>query len=379
MTCTGIFTPFWRRWCDGGDGRITTLDLQLFNEEKTEEPTAKRREEARHKGQAARSSEINGAVILLIGFGALKYFGTYMYEDMAAYMRLILGELSQEDLTVSAAYALAVNFTIIILKLLAPVALSVMVAGLACSYLQVGPLFTLEPLQPSWERINPISGLQRLFSRRALVELVKAVIKVAVVSIFIYRFIILETAQIPGLVDADLAGALALVGDLMTKLIWQIGAVLLVLAAGDYFFQWWDFKQSLKMSKQEIKEEMKQTEGNPLLKGKIRERQRAMAMRRMMQEVPKADVVITNPTHYAVALKYQPSFPAPVVVAKGQGFVAARIKEIAQSYNIAIVENKPLARALYTAVEVGEAIPEALYQAVAEVLAYVYRLKRKLL
>lgn len=370
--------PYWRRWPEG-TWQLTALSLQLFNgEEKTEEPTAKRREEARQKGQAAHSNEINGAIILLCGFAALRYGGAFMYQDMAAYMRTMLSELSRADLTITAVTVLARDFIVLFLKLMAPVALSVLVAGVACSFLQVGPMFTVAPLQPSWEKINPISGWQRLFSRRSLVELAKAVVKVAVVSIFIYRFIVLEAGQIPGLVDADLTGALVMTANLTTQLIWQIGAVLLILAAGDYFFQWWDFKQSLKMSRQEIKEEMKQTEGNPQVKGRLRERQRALAMRRMMQEVPTADVVVTNPTHYAVALKYQLTYPAPLVVAKGQGLVAARIKEIAQAHNVAIVENKPLARALYVAVEVGEAIPEELYQAVAEVLAYVYRLKRKL-
>ena len=378
MNYTGIFTPYWRRWPEQ-TGRLTSLSLQLFNgEEKTEEPTAKRREEARQKGQAAHSNEINGAVILLCGFAALKYGGAFMYQDMTAYMRTMLSELSRADLTVAAVTVLAGDFILLLVKLMAPVALSVLVAGVVCSFLQVGPMFTATPLAPSLDKINPVSGFQRLFSRRSLVELAKAVVKVAVVSIFIYRFILLEAGQIPGLIDADLSGALAMTGDLTTQLIWQIGGVLLVLAAGDYFFQWWDFKRSLKMSRQEVKDEMKQTEGNPQLKGRLRERQRALARRRMMQDVPTADVVVTNPTHYAVALKYQPSYPAPLVVAKGQGLVAARIKEIAQANRVAIVENRPLARALYTAVEVGEAIPEELYQAVAEVLAYVYRLQRKL-
>lgn len=380
MAYTATSTPYWRRWPESAcEGQLATLSLQLFNgEEKTEEPTAKRRQEARQKGQAAHSNEINGAIILLSGFAALKYGGAFMYQDMTAYMRTMLSELNRADLTVAAVSVLAGDFITLFLKLMAPVALSVLVAGLVCSFLQVGPMFTMTPLAPSWEKINPLSGWQRLFSRRSLVELVKSVVKVAVVSVFIYRFIILEAGQIPGLIDADLAGALAMTGALTTQLIWQIGGVLLILAMGDYFFQWWDFKQSLKMSRQEIKEEMKQTEGNPQLKGRLRERQRALARRRMMQEVPTADVVVTNPTHYAVALKYQPGYPAPLVVAKGQGLVAARIKEIAQAHRVAIVENQPLARALYAAVEVGEAIPEELYQAVAEVLAYVYRLQRKL-
>jgi flagellar biosynthetic protein FlhB len=168
------------------------------------------------------------------------------------------------------------------------------------------------------------------------------------------------------------------VAGLLTDLALEIGAVILVLAALDYFYQWWEHNQSLKMSKQDIKEEYKQTEGNPQLKAKIKERQRALAMRRMMQEIPKATAVITNPTHFAVALKYDKTMKAPEVVAKGQDFLAERIKAIARENRVAVIENKPLARALYATTEVGEAIPQELYQAVAEVLAHVYRLKKRL-
>ena len=256
--------------------------------------------------------------------------------------------------------------------------LVIMVMSVAASMLQVGFNFTLEPLMPKFDKINPLSGFQRLFSKRSLVELIKSFIKIGVVGYFIYRFIVKETAQLPKLIFQDLIDTLPLASSLIIDLAFQIGAVILILAIIDYFYQWWEHNESLKMSKEEIKQEFKQAEGDPQLKGKIKERQRAMAMQRMMQEVPKASVVITNPTHFAVALRYEKDMTAPVIVAKGQDFLAQRIKTLAQEHGVNIVENKMLARSLYRAVEVGDEVPPELYQAVAEVLAHVYRLKKRL-
>jgi flagellar biosynthetic protein FlhB len=266
----------------------------------------------------------------------------------------------------------------VFLKTALPVMMIIAIISLAANLLQVGFVFSFEPLMPQLDRINPISGFQRLFSLRSLVELVKSLCKIAIIGYFVYRFIAREIVQVPQLISADLADSLRVSSGLIVDLALEIGAVILVLAALDYFYQWWEHTKSLKMSKQEVKEEFKQTEGNPQIKGKIKERQRAMAMRRMMQEVPKATAVITNPTHFAVAIRYDKSMSAPEVVAKGQDFLAERIKQVARENRVTVVENKPLARALYATVEVGETIPQELYQAVAEVLAYVFRLKRRL-
>ena len=255
--------------------------------------------------------------------------------------------------------------------------ISVLLVAVSVSILQVGFSFNPDTIMPQFSRINPISGFGRIFSKRSLVELIKSLLKITVVGYFIFRFIQKETLRIPSLMMAEIPDSFALLAGIIYDLAFQIAMVILVLAILDYGYQWWEHMQNLKMSKQEVKEEMKQTEGNPQIKSKIREKQRAIATRRMMAEVPKADVVVTNPTHFAVALKYESGMEAPTVVAKGADFIAQRIREIAKENDVVIVENKPLAQALFKNAEVGDPIPPDLYKAVAEVLAYVYRLKRK--
>jgi len=358
--------------------KLTVFDLQLFNQEKTEEATPKRKEEARKKGQVAKSPEIGSAFAILSAFFALKFLGPYIYDQLAAYMRVVFSHFSTADFTLNQVYILLLEFAVVFLKTVLPLMLVVLVISLAVNVLQVGFVFSLEPLMPQLSKLNPINGFQRLFSLRSIVELVKSLCKLTIIGYFVYRFIMRETAKVPALIGTDLTESLRYSASLVVDLGLEIGAVILVLAALDYFYQWWEHNKSLRMSKQEIKEEFKQIEGNPQIKGKIKERQRAMAMRRMMQEVPKATAVVTNPTHFAVALKYDKSMAAPEVVAKGQDFLAERIKQVARKNRVAVVENKPLARALYATVEVGDAVPPELYQAVAEVLAYVYRLKKRL-
>ena len=252
-------------------------------------------------------------------------------------------------------------------------------SAVVMNLLQVGFIFSLEPLMPSLEKLDPISGMGRLISKRSLVELAKSLFKVGVVGFFIYRVIKQNLLNNAMLINAELWASLKATSSMLLGMVFEICAVMLVLAALDFLYQNWEYRQNLKMSKHDVKQEFKQSEGDPQIKGKIKERQRAMAMQRMMQEVPKADVVITNPTHFAVALKYDNKMmAAPQIVAKGQDFVALRIKEIAKEHKVVIVENKPLARALHASTEVGDAVPAELYKSVAEVLAYVYRLKRRL-
>ncbi|MDR7865473.1 MAG: flagellar biosynthesis protein FlhB [Sporomusaceae bacterium] len=380
MACIRTSTASWRLSADGKEHwyKLTVFDLQLFNQEKTEEATPKRKEEARQKGQVAKSNEISSAFVILAAFLALKMLGPYMYDLLFSYMRFMFTNLTTADFTINQVYLLIIHLGIVFLKAVLPVMLTVLVISLAVNILQVGFVLSFEPLMPQLDRINPVKGFQRLFSLRSMVEMVKALLKIGIISYFVYRFIMRETAMVPQLIGADLADSLRYAAGLVADLALEIGMVILVLAAADYFYQWWEHNKSLKMSKQEVKEEYKQTEGNPQIKGKIKERQRAMAMRRMMQEVPQATAVITNPTHFAVAIKYDKKMAAPVVIAKGQDFLAERIKQVAKENRVAVVENKPLARALYSTVEVGETIPPELYQAVAEVLAYVFRLKRRL-
>lgn len=374
----GISPAFWRSLPDNAEKRFS-FDLQRFDSsEKTEEPTQRRKEESRKKGQVAKSAELSSVFVILSAFVALRFASPYLYTGITGYMRHVLGDLSfTGDFTVQSVHALIIDAGIVFLELVAPILLAVIAVSLLISILQVGFTFSPESVLPQFSRIDPISGFGRIFSKRTLVELVKSILKIIVVGYFIYRFIRQETVRIPGLMLSELTESFAVLSGIIYDLAFQIALVILVLAVLDYGYQWWEHMQNLKMSKQEVKEEMKQTEGNPQIKGKIREKQRAMAMRRMMTEVPKADVVVTNPTHFAVALKYESGMEAPAVVAKGADFIAQRIREIAREHDVAVVENKPLAQALFRNTEIGDQVPPDLYKAVAEVLAYVYRLKRK--
>lgn len=376
MECTAIFTAsshYVNRQIPA-----VVFDLQLFTGEKTEEATPKRKEDARKRGQVAKSMEINSAFVIITAFFALNVLGEFIYNELINFMGQTFATLSVADMTINSVRILFMNTGLVFLKATMPIMGAIILVSLLVNFAQVGFMLSLEPLTPNFSKINPISGFQRLFSKRSLVELMKSLAKICIIGYFIYRFILNEVDQLPKLINTDLIGTFKKVCSMTIDLAFQVGMVMLVLAALDYFYQWYEHRESIKMSKQEVKEEMKQTEGDPQIKGKIKERQRAIAMRRMMQEVPKADVIVTNPTHFAVALQYKQEMPAPIVIAKGQDIIAAKIKEIAKQHHIAIVENKPLARSLFKTTEIGDIIPPELYQAVAEVLAYVYRLKNRL-
>lgn len=353
-----------------------TFDLQLFAGEKTEEPTDKRRADARKKGQVGRSQEISGAFVLLTGFFLLKLLGASIAQDIEAYTIQIYGHLNQ-TVDTETVMQLFIDAALVLIKTAFPVMLSIMLIGLGINLFQVGINFTMEPLEFKLDNLNPINGFGRIFSKRSLVELLKSLLKILIIGAFLYSFLSDEVMHMPEFIYLDLGSSMARMGELIFSLAFQIIAVYLVMAVADYAYQKWQTTQDLKMSKEDIKEEMKQTEGDPQIKSKIRQKQRQMAMARMMKEVPKADVIVTNPTHFAVALQYEKGMQAPKVIAKGQDLVAQRIKQIAREAKVTIVENKPLARALYASVEIGGAVPPELYQSVAEVLAYVYRLKKR--
>jgi flagellar biosynthesis protein FlhB len=360
------------------NSKMNSFDLQRFAGEKTEEPTAKRKSESRQKGQVPKSMDFSSSVILLAAFFSLQFIAPYTYKEISGLMRSVFTQFPTADFTIASFQVMFMDYGVVFLKASLPIMVVILVVSLVINYLQVGFLFTLQPLTPSLSKINPINGLGRMFSMQSLVELIKSIIKISVVSFFIYRFAQNQVSQVAQLMHADLIDLMQVVGSMTLKLAFQIITVLLVLSILDYYFQWWQNNKNMKMDKQEVKEEMKQSEGDPQVKGKIKERQRALALKRMMQEVPKADVIITNPTHFAVALKYDADMAAPIVVAKGQDYIAQKIKTIAKEHAIVIVENRMLARALYSSVEIGDIIPAELYQAVAEVLAYVYRLKKRL-
>lgn len=353
------------------------INLQLFSGEKTEKATPKRRKEAREKGQVLKSKEMITAFMLLFVFLGLKFLGAYIYVSISSFTKDILSEIQYVDeITSKSITALSVRVILKIIQIFMPIAGIALITGVALNYMQIGFLFTTKNLKFDLNKINPISGFKRLFSMRNVVEFVKSITKIGIVGYILFRYIVKEAPNFLNAIDMDVNQIAVYMGDRAISIGIRGSAVLIILGICDYVYQKWQYEKDLKMSKQEIKEEYKQTEGDPKVKGKIKERQRKMAMSRMMQEVPKADVIITNPTHYAIALIYDgDKQDAPLVVAKGQDLIAQNIKRIAKENGVITVENKPLARALYASTEIGDFIPDDLYQAVAEVLAYVYKIK----
>ncbi len=354
------------------------VNLQLFSGEKTEKPTPKKLEDARKKGQVAKSMEINSAVILLVSLVFLRFFMSDMVKNMQAIFVTFFQFDSNRVLTVEIVQHIYITVLLWLARIVLPVMLLSMLAGLISNYVQIGFLLTPEPLKMKLEKINPIKGFQKIFSKRTLMELFKSIFKIAGILYLAYTVIKNRTMTFPQFMDMDIQVSLLFIGELIFAIIWRVLIFLLILAIMDFIFQRYDYMENQKMSKQEIKDEYKNIEGDPLIKSKIKERQRQMAMSRMMQEIPSADVVITNPTHFAVAIKYESGMNAPQVIAKGQDYVALKIREIAKENNIILYEDKALARTLYYNVEIGQEIPGQMFQAVAEVLAYVYKLKNKI-
>ena len=354
-----------------------SFDLQRFDDgDKTEEPTEKKRADARKKGTVARSQELNTAFVLLAGFLMLRVLWEYIYGNVAEYTIYLYSHISQSTSTESIS-ELFIGIMLLLAKTVIPVMLFVMIVGLAINVYQVGLMISTERIEFNLDKLNPINGFGRIFSKRSLVELAKSIFKILVIGFFLYLYLKDQIPLVPQFIFFDLPYSLATIADTIFTMAFQVVAVIMVMAAADYAYQCWQTTQDLKMSKQEVKDEYKQMEGDPQIKGRIKQKQRQMAMQRMMSEVPKADVIITNPTHLAVALSYKKGMIAPTVLAKGKDAVAERIKQIAREHRIMIVENKPVARALYEAVEVGGMVPAELYQAVAEILAYVYRIKHR--
>ncbi|MGN7356026.1 flagellar biosynthesis protein FlhB [Paenibacillus sp. SAF-054] len=354
------------------------LDLQLFAGEKTEKATPKKRQDTRKKGQVAKSQELSGSIVLLASFLSLLMFGGFIKEHLVELFRDVFINRMNTEISIGNVMSMSMKYGIEILILLAPLFATTVVIALVANVAQVGFMLTGESLKPKFSKLNPIKGFKNIFSVRSLVEFLKSIFKIVIIGLLVYQTLSGALPQIGKLSEMNIEKTFHFVASLTMNLGLKIGAALFIMAILDYLYQKYEFEKSIKMSKQDIKDEYKKMEGDPLIKGKIRERQRRMAMQRMMQEVPKADVVITNPTHFAVALKYDGSqMEAPQIVAKGQDFVALRIKEIAKDNGVITMENRPLARALYQRGEIGDAIPADLFQAVAEVLAYVYKLKGK--
>ena len=348
------------------------------SQEKTEEATPKRREEARNKGQVARSSELSSVAILMSGVLALGGLGSYMYSKLSFFMVEMLSNAVFIELTpINVAGVLETWFNHYVL-IVAPLIVLLVLAALLVNYAQVGILFTADPLIPKANRISPLSGIKRIFSSKGLVELLKGLFKIAAVAIMTYFTVKGELKSVVSYMDLGVGQIFLSSGGLILTLFFRIVLLLLIMALLDYVFQRWDYEKNLRMTRQQIKEEFKQQEGDPLVSARVRNLQREMSRKRMMDDVEKADVIITNPTHVAVALKYDiENMQAPLVLAKGQRLVAERIKDLGRQVGIPLVENKPLARALFKAVRIGDEIPEDLFKAVAQVLAYVFQLKRR--
>ncbi len=348
------------------------------DEEKTEQPTGKKLDKAREKGQVPKSQEVSSALILLFASGALLFVGPWMFSSLTELMQGVfqnLGTLEMQGASVRA-FLLEI-FTQFILVMM-PFMLVIVVVGIGANLIQVGFLFTLEPFSPKFSKFNPITGMKKFVSLRSLTELIKSLLKISYIGGISWLVLKGELDAIPSLIDMGVGQILSFIGVVALKVMFYVSLGLMVLAAIDFTYQRWQHNKDLMMSKQEVKDEHKQSEGDPKVKSRIRQLQMEMARRRMMTAIPDADVVITNPTHLAIAVKYNSEeMFAPQIVAKGAGLVAEKIRAAAVEHHIPIVENKPLAQTLFKAVEVGDFVPSDLYRAVAEVLAYVYRLKGK--
>lgn len=345
--------------------------------EKTEKPTPRKRRKAREKGQVAQSREIPSVTILLTALGVFYLAGSWMFGEMAAVLQGILSESATIQMdSIPAAQHLAKRCFGHFFEILLPLMVPLLVVGIAANVGQIGFLVKKDALAPDLKKVFSFKGLKRLVSLRSLVELLKSVFKLLFVGGIAYIVVKSELVKIPSLIQLDVMGIFSYLAGTSFKVIFWVCLAMIVLAAGDFGYQRWQHEKELRMTKQEVKEDTKQADGDPKVKSRIRKAQMEMASRRMMEMIPQADVVVTNPTHYAVALRFDPKeMDAPTVVAKGADHMAARIRQAAADHDVPIVENKPLARSLYAVTDIGDAIPVDLYKAVAEVLAYVYRLK----
>ncbi|HLQ73857.1 MAG TPA: flagellar biosynthesis protein FlhB [Bacillota bacterium] len=353
------------------------LDLQFFAGEKTEKATPKKREESRQKGQVAKSQDVNTAILLLFSFIVLAAFGSYMGQHMRHLYESSFNEYIHWSVTPETVMTVFKESVILMGLIVAPIMIIAIIAGFASNLMQVGFLFTTEPLKFDLKKIDPIKGAKRIFSIRALVELVKSMLKILFIGSITFFVIWINKDEMMMLALKSIDSAIAFFGRVTIIMGVSATLALVVLAIIDYLYQRYDHEKNIRMSKQDIKDEHKNIEGDPLIKSKLKEKQRQIAMQRMMSEVPEADVVITNPTHFAVAIKYdEEKATAPYVIAKGTDLVALKIKEIAKAHNVMTVENKQLARSLHATLEINDVIPEQFYQAVAEILAYVYQVER---
>lgn len=350
------------------------------NGEKTEKATPRKRKQARENAQVLKSTELIAAASLLVMFAVLSGFGDNMVDRLEKLFTQYLGVADSLPDALDIAYVRRIMLDVILRMgmVLLPVLAAAVLSGLLFNYVQVGFLFTGKGLMPKLDRISMISGFKRFFSKRTFAQLIKTLIKTVVLGVVAYSAVKKHLNEFPNTMELSVPDAAAYMTKLLFSVARALAIVLLIMGPVDWFYEWRRHEKDLMMTKQELKDEYKLTEGDPQTKGRVRRKQREISGRRMIQAVSKADVVVTNPTHFAVALAYdEKKNKAPVVVAKGQDYLAKKIKEKAIEKKITIMENKPLARALYASCDINDEVPEELYQAVAEILAYVYKLKNK--
>ena len=365
---------------------ILEYNLQWFAKdgeggEKTEPATAKKLNDAREEGKVAKSKELTSAFDLVVLFLVLKIFISYLGEKLTAIFFAVYGgiaefvDLNRAGVTSQAMASFLMKMILNWMLIVLPFFIFGIIVTLLVSIYQVGWKVTTKPLKPKFDKFNPINGFKRILSKDSLVELLKSIIKIGLIFVVTYSQVKNHQNELFILYDLELNRAIVLIGSLILDTGLRIALVYMIVGVADFMYQKHKFNVDMKMTKQEVKDEYKNSEGDPAVKGQQKQRMREASQRRMMQAVPKADVVITNPTHLAVALQYEGiERSAPIVVAKGEDYLAQKIKEVAREHHIQIVENKPLARMLFHNVELGEEIPPELYQSVAEVLAVVYKM-----
>lgn len=348
--------------------------------EKTEKATPKKRREQRKEGNVATSQDVIVVVSLIVCFYCLQAFFSTIYESLRDIMVLLISSVSSvEELSFGVLQELGWKSAGLLAKCILPIGLIAMAVGIVITGIQTRFLFTMKPVGFKLKNLNPLNGIKKLFSAKNLIELLKAALKISLLTVVLYQILKNEIVVIAQMMDMSVAAGFSYVLKEIMGMVLKIGLVFAVIAGFDYFYQRWSYEKKLKMTKEEVKEEYKQIEGNPEIKGKIKSLQRSMARSRMMQAVPDADVIIRNPTHYAVALKYDIDHDnAPILIAKGQDYVALKIVEIAEQSNVTVIENKPLARGIYATTPLNCEIPAEYYGVVAEILVKVFRMNKKL-
>ncbi len=347
-------------------------------QEKTEDATPRRLQEARKEGNVAKSAEFNSVFILLFGLMTLSFLGSHIFQQLISGFNIFYRNVANMEVSYGSIHYYFRLGIKSFLGLIAPLLGVLALVGIGVNLVQVGFLFTLKPLTPNFKKLNPLSGFKKFVSPKSFVELLKGVLKLLIVGLIAYWTIISQKERYLALIYQDVGEIALFIASIVFQVAVRTVSALVVLALLDLFYQRWQYKKDMRMTKEQVKEEHKQAEGDPLVKSQIKSLQQSRSRERMMDAVAEADVVITNPTQLAVALKYDmEEMTAPMILAKGARHLAKRIKEVAQKHDIQIVENKPLAQSLYKIGEVGKEIPYELFQAVAEIFAYVFQMKNR--